>query len=156
MKKDNRRRPQGQSNNNKKKKNGKNAVQDNRLNGFSTLNQVTGVPKPHSFHSRIPLLPVQTVKETGDVCAICGRKIDTIAAAMLSPEGQTVHFDCVLDQLKKDNPVRDNQTISYVGKGSFAICEKGEDGKWTIVSRIQYETPEANQRFREYVGENKV
>lgn len=155
MKKDNRRRPQGQPGNSKKKKNSKNAAQDNRLNGFSTLNQVTGVPKPHSFHSRIPLLPVQTLRETGDICPICGKKIDSIASAMLSPEGSPVHFDCVLEQLKSQNPLRENQTISYVGKGSFAICEKGDDGKWSIISRIQYETPENNLRFREYVGENR-
>lgn len=156
MKKDNRKRPQGQQGNNKKKKSGRNTVQDNRLNGFSTLNQVTGVPKPHSYHSRIPLLQVQNIRETGDICPICGKRIDSIASAMLSPEGKPVHFDCVLEQLKEQNPLRDNQTISYVGKGSFAICEKNDEGKWSIVTRIQYENPEANQRFREYIEENKV
>ena len=155
MKKENKKRPQRQ-NNNIKKKSSKSAVVDNRLNGFTTLNQVTGVPKTHSYHSRIPILETQTVVETGDVCPICGKRIDVIASALLSPEGLPVHFDCVLDELKRKYNPKENQTISYVGKGNFALCEKGEDGKWSIVERIAYESPESNLKFKEYIGEHKV
>lgn len=139
-----------------KKGKGKKNENEGKFAGFTTLNQVTGVPKAHSFHSRIPLQNVKTVREPGTACAICGEKIDSIAQAVTSPSGAYVHFDCALEDIRKNYHVHEGQSVSYVGKGAFGICEKDEEGKWHILERIQYESPEANTRFKEYVEEQKV
>lgn len=149
--------------NNKRKsapsqKKGKNRKNENegKLQGFTTLNQVTGVPKSHALHSRIPLQGVRTIKEPGATCVLCGERIENIAEAVSSQNGEFVHFDCVLEDIRKSYHVHEGQSISYVGKGAFGICEKDEEGKWHIIQRIQYESPEANLKLKEFVEEQKV
>ena len=136
----------------KKKKND----QDSKLNGFSTLNQVSGVPKPHSYHSRIPVAPVRTVTEPHDTCSICGKTIENISSAFLASDGTLVHFDCVLENLKKSHTVHEGQTISYIGRGNFALLEKDEKGSWTIVERYPVEDQEKYERMKAYVEEHKA
>lgn len=126
------------------------------ISGFSTLNQVAGVPKPREFHSSIPVAPTKSVKEPKCVCALCGQNINQIAQAMVNGDGEYVHFDCVLSQIKADNQVEENQVISYIGSGNFGICEKNPDGKYTIVRVIPYENPEKNKVLKEYVESLKV
>ena len=96
------------------------------------------------------------VKEPFDTCAICGERIESVANAMYSPEGQLVHFDCVLEKLKGENPLEEGQVLSYSGHGNFAVFEKDGDGKWIVVRRIQYEDGERLEKIRSYVEENKV
>ena len=60
------------------------------------------------------------------------------------------------ERIKEANPVLENQTISYIGKGEFALCQKDEEGKWTIVRRIPYESGENYAKMKSFVEENKV
>lgn len=121
------------------------------LEGFTTLNQVAGVPKPHAFHSQIPVNPVYCVREPKPVCALCGNTIENIAQAFNDAEGRPVHFDCVLEKIKSSEILSENQFISYVGKGNFAVVEKLEDGKYIIVRTISYEDQKRNSDFKAYV-----
>lgn len=129
---------------------------DSRLVGFRTLDQVVGAPKSHSYHSKLPVMEPKIVKEPFDTCAICGERIESVANAMYSPEGQLVHFDCVLEKLKGENQLEEGQVLSYSGHGNFAVFEKDGDGKWIVVRRIQYEDGERLEKIRSYVEENKV
>lgn len=125
------------------------------LEGFSTLNQVAGVPKPHSHHSNIPVNPTRTVNEPHPVCPICGKPIENITLSFFNEKGESVHFDCVLESIKASHPVGENQSISYVGHGNFAIVEKNEEGKYSIVETIPYEDQNRNTQMKEYVDSLK-
>lgn len=46
--------------------------------------------------------------------------------------------------------------MSYCGKGSFAIFEKDEEGRWITVQKIPYEDAERYARSKSYVEENKI
>ena len=128
--------------------------EDSRLVGFRTLQQVAGGPKPHAFHSRIPIMPVPTVREPNDQCSICGKTIENISQGMYTPSGQLAHFECVLSALKEANCLSEGQTLSYCGKGAFGIWEKDAEGKWTLVRKIPYEDAESYERMKAYVKEN--
>ena len=122
------------------------------VSGFSTLSQVAGVPKKRIYHSDIPVPEARTVEEpSGILCAICNEPIDSIASAIAGKDGGYVHFDCVLESIKKEEELRDNQSISYIGSGNFAICEKGEDGRFSIIKRIPYESEEQHHKLVDFV-----
>lgn len=140
----------------KSKGRGRRKKDDSKLVNFTTLNQVAGGPKPYSFHSRIPVPEAKLVKEPFEKCAYCGQMIESIASSFVTPDGGHAHFDCVLERIKEVNPVLENQTISYIGKGEFAICQKSEDDKWTILRRIPYESGENYAKMKSFVEENKV
>lgn len=120
------------------------------ISGFSTLSQVSGAPLAHSHHSSIPLMPQKTVIEPLDNCCICGEKIQTIADCFSLATGYA-HFDCVLERIKSEEHLSDDETISYIGSGSFAVCRKGEDGKFTIVKKIEVENKDSYNGFKNYV-----
>lgn len=121
------------------------------ISGFSTLNQVAGVPYIREHHSNISVLPVKSVNEPNLICPRCNKKIDTIASALTSPSGDYIHFDCALEEIKSEEKPRDGQVVSYIGSGNFGLCEKDESGKWAILKTIQYESSDKNKQIKEYV-----
>ena len=138
----------------KARKKGRKEASDN---GFSSLNPVTGVSKPHKAHrSSIPVPQPKTVAEPFPVCPICGSRIEVISNALLSPEGQYVHFDCVLDGFMKSEHLAENESISYIGSGNFAVVAKDGNGSYSIVKTLPYESSESNRAFKEYVEGLKV
>lgn len=139
-----------------KKKKQKNSEPNPSLQGFQTLSQVSGVPVKSVYHSKLSVAPVKSVREPHSICPICSQKINLISEALTDPRGEYVHFDCVIKQLRERYRPRENQTISYVGRGNFALCEKNEEGKWSIVERIQYESGESVEKMRSYVESLKV
>ncbi len=155
-KENNRGRSQGKQRPEKKKKNRKSSEQKNTIQGFSTLSQVSGAPLKSVHHSKIQVPPPKSVKEPHTICPLCGQKINLISEALTDPKGEFVHFDCVIKELRERYRPRENQTISYVGRGNFALCEKDEENKWTIVERIQYESGESVEKMRSYVESLKA
>ncbi|MCR5732038.1 MAG: hypothetical protein K6G51_03755 [Sphaerochaetaceae bacterium] len=140
----------------KKKNKTKNVEQNAKLVGFSTLSQVSGLPTKTVYHSRLQVIPEKSVKEPHVICHICKEKINLISEALTDPSGEYVHFDCVIKELRESYKPRGNQTISYVGRGNFALCEKDENGKWTIIERIPYESGESVEKMKSYVESLKV
>lgn len=126
------------------------------LDGFSTLTQVAGVPKSRSFHSQIPIAPVRTVAEPRPVCPICGKEIENIALSFFNANGESVHFDCVLGQVRNSETLGENQSVSYIGRGNFAVVEKDENGKYRIVKTIAVEDQKNNQQLKDYVDSLKT
>ena len=45
----------------------------------------------------------------------------------------------------------DGECVSYIGSGSFAVCHRGDDGKYTIEKRIEVENKESYNGFKSYV-----
>ena len=138
------------------KKKEKKKCDDSKLTGFATLNQVSGVPKSHPYKSKLQVSPAKIIKEPLVSCSICGETIHNISQAMINPDGSFVHFDCVLEDLKKNHSVHENQTISYIGRGTFALLEKDENGSWSIVERYVYENQESFEKMKAYVEGTKV
>ena len=127
---------------------------DSRLEGFKTLQQVAGGPKPYKFHSRIPVPEARVLNEPHDTCPICGRTIDNISGAMCSAQGY-VHFDCALESVRASSHLAEGDKLSYIGRGSFGICAKDEDGKWYIKERISYEDQASYDKMKAYVEEHR-
>ncbi len=121
-----------------------------QLSDFSTLNQVTGVPKPRQHHSSIPVDNPREISEPCPECPVCGKVIDCIASAFSTPEGY-IHFDCALERVAKDERLLDGQKISYLGSGCFGVVEKTEEGGYAILKRIPFENPDSTKSMKEYV-----
>ncbi|OHD12711.1 MAG: hypothetical protein A2Y34_05610 [Spirochaetes bacterium GWC1_27_15] len=81
------------------------------------------------------------------VCPICNKNINNMSNAIMDKTSQkSCHFECVAAELKKENNIRPNQRLAYVGGGFFAIIEDfKEDGKnkFAIIQKIQYGSKQA-------------
>ena len=124
--------------------------QQSAISGFSTLSQVSGSPVWTPYHSSIPVSNTKNVVEPNNKCVICGETINSIAEAFFYGGGYA-HFDCILNLLKNNEVLSEGDSISYIGSGQFGICHKNEDGKYTIVKRIEIENKESNVAFKDYV-----
>lgn len=104
--------------------------------------------------SSLPPVSIRKVKEPLVKCIYCDKIINNITSAIKGDEGY-YHFDCVLDKIKKDYNVKETQTVSYIGRGSFAIIEKDESGTLKFVETIQVETPQQFDSMKKFVEEIK-
>lgn len=102
-------------------------------------------------HSKAPIPAVKLVQEPHPTCPICGQPIDLIEESLTNGAGQYCHFDCVLDQLKSQEQLSEGQSISYIGSGRFAVVAKNEQGSYTIVKEIPYESREQFDAMKKYV-----
>lgn len=101
--------------------------------------------------------PLKRLKEPMPDCLLCGKPIESIAQALGGEvEGTFAHFDCVLEKIRSEEELQAGQTLSYIGKGTFAILEPSEEQGFTIVKRIVYESPESNAYVKQFVEEAKV
>lgn len=97
---------------------------------------------------------VPKVQEPLVECAICHKPIENIIQAISEPEGGYSHFDCVLSKIASEHTLGPKQKVSYLGKGVFGIIET-EEGKFTIIERINYETSEAFSGVKSFVESQK-
>ena len=116
------------------KKKNKKKVQS-AITGFSTLNQVAGVPKPSEHHSSIPVDTPKRIREPQPVCSYCGKEIENIAEAFTASDGSYVHFDCVISRIKEAD----------------ALIGKDEEGRYKIIKTIPFETPDKTKAMKEYI-----
>ncbi|EPF28422.1 hypothetical protein DWB79_08260 [Treponema medium] len=81
-------------------------------------------------------------------CARCGKPIKDLSAALADKtDGNPVHFDCVLNFLKQNETLQENEAISYIGQGRFAVIKYASMvtmKEFTIVRIIEWE--DKNQR----------
>jgi transcription elongation factor Elf1 len=94
-------------------------------------------------HINLDDFEVPQVVEPRPNCAICGQVIESFAEAISEPDGAYSHFDCVLDKIRQQENVQAPDTVSYIGHGTFAVVTKDAEGKYTIKTRIPYESNEA-------------
>jgi hypothetical protein len=103
-----------------------------------------------------PQIVVPRVQEPVPVCAICNKPIEAIAQAICGPEPNSFnHFDCVLRKIADDEHLQPHQKVSYIGRGTFAVIETDSEGKFVIIKRIPYESPETFAGMKRYVEEQK-
>ncbi len=140
----------------KEKKDKKKGKDSDKYSGLNTIAQVTGQPKSHSFHSSIPVAATKTVKEPLLTCPDCGERIQSIAESFLTASGEYVHFDCMLNRIKSSENLKEGESISYIGRGNFAVVEKDEEGKYHINKTINVEDEKSYNAAKEYVESLKV
>ena len=107
-------------------------------------------------HMSFDELDVPQVNEPNPICCICGKTIETIADAISEANGGYSHFDCVIAKIKEQERVSDDETVSYIGHGNFAVLTKDEEGKYTIKTRIPYESKDSYDAFKKYVEGTKI
>lgn len=57
------------------------------------------------------------------ICARCSKPITDLSAALAEKEtGEPIHFDCVLEFLKQQEPLKINEKLIYIGQGRFAVA----------------------------------
>lgn len=97
---------------------------------------------------------VPKIQEPMVECSICGQTIKEIADAISEPDGTFSHFNCVIKKISDSYELKPNQKVSYLGKGNFGIVENNE-GVFTIVERIAYESPESYVAMKNFVESTK-
>ena len=137
-------KPSRQKDRKKKKKGG--------IAGFSTLNQVAGVPKPREHRSSLPVDTPGMIQEPHPVCPYCGEMIENIASALTAPDGSYVHFDCVLERIRETEHPGEGESVSYIGSGNFGIIGRGEVRSPVILRKLPFESQEHTKAMKEYVA----
>lgn len=96
---------------------------------------------------------IKEIKAREIICPICNQPINDIASAIADKaSGNPAHFDCVLNQIKSSEPVGENEKISYIGQGRFAVLyfENPRDQRhFTIKKVIEYEDKEKKTEWRD-------
>lgn len=86
------------------------------------------------------------------ICPLCNQPMQEIASALAHKEtGEPVHFDCVLDFIKKTEKIGPNERVTYIGQGRFGILyfENPHDLRhFTIKKIIEWENKESVPAWR--------
>lgn len=73
-------------------------------------------------------------------CAICGQPIAEMVNAMAyGTEQGPCHFDCVLSEISKKNPIEPEEKITYLGSGFFGVIVEKENFQFEIRRKILVE-----------------
>lgn len=107
-----------------------------------------GVKTPHSS---LPALNVKCVVEPHPSCAYCEKTIDIIASSIRGDEDKYYHFDCMIKKLSNEENLADGEKISYIGRGTFAIISKNDEGKLVFRKTIEVEKAEVFNQMKKYV-----
>ncbi len=67
---------------------------------------------------------IQEIKSRQLICPKCGEVITDIASAMVDKQsGKPMHFECALNQIQEAEKLGENEKISYIGHGRFAVLK---------------------------------
>lgn len=82
------------------------------------------------------------------LCSICGKNIRDLSSAITEKaSGEPAHFDCVIKNLAKNETVKENEKIVYLGNGKFGIIhyENNQNKNFQIIKEIEYEEVKEEQ-----------
>ena len=86
------------------------------------------------------------------ICSRCGKPIKDLSAALANkPDGEPVHFDCVLQCLQQNETLQQNEAVSYIGQGRFAVIKYASMvtmKEFTIVRTIEWEDKNRRAEWR--------
>lgn len=89
-------------------------------------------------------LPYRSVALESNVCPICNKNITNMMTALFDEtNNQYAHFDCMYDKLKNKVSLEENERLSYIGNGTFAVIEDYRDShsmKFKIKQKYQIVT----------------
>lgn len=86
------------------------------------------------------------------ICPRCGTPIkDIVSAVSDKATGTPVHFDCIVDFLKKSETLKESEEIIYIGAGNFAVVyfENPKIRKnFKIIKLIEWENKNGNYEWK--------
>lgn len=95
---------------------------------------------------------VQKLKQKRPICSMCGKTITEISTALADKKtGEPLHFDCVLDLISKSETLKENEKITYIGQGRFAVVlipNSDEPRNFTIQKIIEWEPKDKTYEWR--------
>ena len=90
-------------------------------------------------------------------CARCGKHIKDLSAALADkPDGKPVHFDCILNFLKQNETLHENEAVTYIGQGRFAVIKYASMvtmKEFTIVRIIEWEDKNQRAEWRSTIAD---
>ena len=90
-------------------------------------------------------------------CARCGKPIKDLSAALADKtDGNPVHFDCVLNFLKQNETLQENEAVTYIGQGRFAVIKYASMvtmKEFTIVRIIEWEDKNQRAEWRDIIAD---
>lgn len=86
-------------------------------------------------------------------CVICEKSIRNVHAAM-SFQGNAIHFECAIEKIQREEQLKPDEHICYLGAGAFGIVafRQGNQGKFTVRKRIQFEEKDQKSEWRKTIG----
>lgn len=86
------------------------------------------------------------------ICGKCGKPIKDLSAALADKtDGSPVHFDCVLNFLQQNETLHENEALTYIGQGRFAVIRYASMvtmKEFTIVRIIEWEDKNHRAEWR--------
>lgn len=99
---------------------------------------------------------IKELKQREVTCPICGKSIDDLASALADKRtGEPVHFDCVLEELQNRETLGENQQVTYIGQGRFAVVHfpnMQDTRKFSIVKIIEWEEKDKKFDWRQEIA----
>lgn len=99
---------------------------------------------------------ISELKAREIICPVCNQPITDISSCMTDKKsGQPAHFDCILQEVSKEEKLGENEKIAYIGQGRFGILyyENPRDQRhFTIKKIIEWEDRETKPEWREEIS----
>ncbi len=90
------------------------------------------------------------------VCPICNKQIVDLASSLADRKtGEPLHFDCILKQLQETEKLEQNQKITYIGQGRFAVVyfkNPQDTREFSIIRIIEWEEREKKFDWRSKIA----
>lgn len=86
-----------------------------------------------------------------EICPICSIEINEFLVSVVDKKtNKNAHFECIIQEIKKDYPLGEKEKIYYLGGGSFGIVLERKNKNRTsfiVRERIQYHEKSNNRRL---------
>jgi hypothetical protein len=96
---------------------------------------------------------IRALKLREVICPLCGKPIDELTSAISDRStGKPAHFDCILEQLNKSESLGENDKVTYIGQGRFAVLhfDNPRDLKaFKILKTIEWEARDKKLDWRD-------
>ena len=96
---------------------------------------------------------IRELKAREVICPICGKPIEDMSSAIADKTtGKPAHFDCIIEQLSKTETLGENDKVTYIGQGRFAVLhfDNPRDLKsFKIVKTIEWEPRDKKLDWRD-------
>ena len=83
------------------------------------------------------------------MCPVCEKSIrDVYSAVAYGQNQEAAHFECVLEAIRAERALGQNEKVCYLGAGTFAVIRVGGSGGFTVAERIRYEDDSDRPQWR--------